>query len=76
MKAAIYIEQTAKKTGKPLYWAGYIYADKKVNKKDFTYIKDSFDQWDKLVKVYKANETSYLETPGGTQKSNLVVLFS
>ena len=76
MKAAIYIEQKSKKTGEALCWACYIYADKKVNPSEYTFVKDSKDQWEKPVKVYKAKEKSYLETPGGVQKSDLVVLFS
>lgn len=75
MKAAIYIEQKSKKTGEVFGWGGYIYADKKVNPKDFTFVKKAKDQWGKVVKIYKAKEASYLETPGGVQKTDLVVLF-
>jgi hypothetical protein len=75
MKAAIYIEQKSKKTGEIMPWAGYIYADEEVNKNDFTYIKDSKDQWGKDVKVYQAAQSSHLETPGGIESTDLVVLF-
>lgn len=75
MKSAVYIEQTSKKDGKKLYWAGYVYADKEVDAKDYTFVKNSFDQWGKEVKVYKASEKTYIGTPGGTKGSDLVVLF-
>lgn len=75
MKAAIYIEQKSKKDGQPLFWAGYIYADEEVEEKNFTFVKDSKDQWGKNVKVYQAKEKSYMETPGGVKSTDLVVLF-
>lgn len=76
MKAAIYIEQKIKKTGAVLGWGGYIYATEEVNASDYTFVKEATDQWGKTVKVYKANEPSYLETPGGVKKSDLVILFT
>lgn len=75
MKAAIYIEQKSKKTGEPLYWAGYIYADEEVDPSRFSFVKNAFDQWGKAVKVYRASEKTYLETPGGAKGTDLVVLF-
>lgn len=78
MKAAIYIEQTVKKgpkAGQVNCWAGYVYATETINPADYELVKDSVDQWGKKVKVYKAKESMHLETPGGIQKSDLVVLF-
>jgi hypothetical protein len=79
MKAAIYIEVKGRTNrrldGRIFPWAGYIYADKEVNPADYEYIKDSKDQWEKPVKVYKAKESTYFEYPGGLKKTDLVVLF-
>lgn len=78
MKSAIYIEVKATKgenKGKIYPWAGYIYSDKEVNPKDYSFVKNSIDQWDNPVKVYKASEKSYIDTPGGAKGTDLVVLF-
>lgn len=79
MKAAIYIEQKIKKgprAGETLGWAGYIYADREVEAENYTYLKDAMDQWGNSVKVYRASEITAFEHPGGTAKTDLVVLFT
>lgn len=77
MKAAIYIEVKGKKEaeGKIFPWAGYTYADKEVDPSEYTFVKDSFDQWDKPVKVYQAKQKAHFEFPGGLEKTDKVVLF-
>lgn len=76
MKSAIYIEQKIKGSNQLLGWAAYVYApEKDVQLDDYTFVKQAKDQWGKTVKVYKAKEVSYMETPGGVKKTDLVVLF-
>lgn len=78
MKAAIYIEQKIKKgerAGETIGWAGYIYADGEVDADSYTFVKEASDQWGNIVSVYRAEEITGFEYPGGTAKTDLVVLF-
>ena len=53
-------------------WAGYIYA--KPTNSPLVFVKNSTDQFGVAVKVYRTTNKISLETPGGVEQSNLVVV--